>query len=217
MNPTSPKPEIAVKSVTAEVSQAPQTDAEGQFIRRQVIVDAPIGPGQGGVVNEQGRVPAILEYKTNVGEHANALKTNCGMCRHWDNKAWRIFVQRCTGPASTAQDRQTIETLRERIKIGDRGYRDAQGQLDVEQTLANFGVCHVLSDWVEGVVGRHPIYWPVAPIPEATCPGEISVPGGRMQIVTDAQPFGLFKPRDLDATKLGDSKRDALLFAASKK
>lgn len=215
MNPL--RPELLIKGETTQISQTPETDAEGQFVKRVVHAQAPIGPGAAGVVNPIGQLPTLLEYKTQVGEHANALKTNCASCRHWDQKAWRKFVEASTGPASTVEDRQTIQTLRGRLFTDGKGYADANGNLDVEATLYSFGVCRVLSDWMEGVVGRNPIYWPVNPAPDATCPTDIQAPGARMPIVTAAQPFGLFRARDQDAVKTGDAKRDALLFAAQGK
>lgn len=205
------RPDLLIRGEQTAISTTPQTDAEGQAILRRVQVDAPAGPQGGAPI---GQIPAIIEYKTQVGEHAAALKTNCGTCRHFDSKAWKAFVWAATGPASTAEDRQTIDTLRKRIATDGKGLADENGNLDVEATLMSIGICRVLSDWTEGIVGRNPIYWPVAPTPDATCPTSIVVPGGQMQIVTPAEPFGLFKPRDLDARKMGDKRRDDLLFAA---
>lgn len=212
------KPELTtVHREHVQISQTPQTDAEAQSIKRTLVVGAPIGPGAAGTVSQVGQIPAHFEYLTNVGDHANAIKTSCGGCKHWDNIAWRKFVIASTGPASTVADRQTIETLRGRLATEGRGYKDPKtGKVDVEATLMGIGVCRVLSDWVEGAMKqRHPAHWPVAPMPESTCPTYVAVPGARMAVVTPAQPLGLFKARDTNKT--GDARRDALLFAAAGK
>ena len=214
MNPL--KPEITVRGERTDISQTPETDAEGQVLRRHVYADVPAGPGAAGVVSSQGTVPAILEYKTQVGEMANAVKTSCAGCRHHDARAWRKYIEDSTGPASTATDRQTIQALRDRLVADNVALKGLDGKFD-EASLFAFGICRPLSDWVEGIVGRNPMHWPVAPESHATCPSYIQVPGARMEVVTAMQPVGLFKARDLDARKVGDKRRDALLFAASKK
>ncbi len=218
------RPDLFIAQQKVEFSQTPQTDAEAQVVRRTVIARAPAGfGGAGGPTNPNGStLPALMEYTNNVGETADALKSSCQQCRHWDNKAWRKYVEASTGPASTARSRLTIDTLRLKIKTEERGYVDAQGQLDIEATLMSFGICHPLSDWTKGAMkAENPMHWPVAPMPESRCPSNIQVPGqggpARLQIVTPSQPMGLFKPRDLDARKSGDAKRDALLFAVQGK
>ncbi len=81
----------------------------------------------------------------------------------------------------------------------------------------SFGICRVLSDWVEGIVGRNPMHWPVVPDQHATCPTYVAVPGARMEVVTPTQPLGLFKPKDYDAKKIGAKRYDSVLQAADGK
>lgn len=211
------KPEVFIHGVKTEISQTPQTDAEGQVIRQQVHANVPAGPGSAGKVNAIGSIPSVIEYKTQAGEMANAMRTSCHVCKHFDVKAWREFVAAATGPASRAEDRQTIEKLKERLLADNIGVFGLDGAFDLEATLMSFGICRVLSDWVEGIVGRNPMHWPVVPDQHATCPTYVAVPGARMEVVTVAQPLGLFKPRDLDAKKIGAKRYDDVLHAAEGK
>jgi hypothetical protein len=206
------KPSLLIKKEILDFSRAPQTDAEGQIARRRFVTEAPIGPQGGAGV---GQIPAVIEYQTGAGQLADSVQSNCGSCRFHDRKAWRQYVSRMTGPASSAEDRQTIQTLRARILMNGVGVFDANDELDVEATLGKFfGICQPLSEWTKGVVGENPIHWPVATTRDAACPTTIAVAGHTMQVVTPAEPLGLFKPKDLDATKLGAARRDAVLFDA---
>lgn len=211
------RPDLIVKGNSLDFSHVPQVDAEGQVARKRIYTEAPAGP-QGGVPGQHGQLPAVIEYTGMAGELANAVKTACAGCANHDVKAWRQFVAAATGPASSAEDRQTIQTLRGRLLMEGRGIFDANDELDVEATLNSLGICRVLSDWVEGAMGlRHPAHWPVVTEREATCPTYVAVPGARMEVTTPAQPLGLFKARDGDARKIGDMRRDAVLWDAAGK
>lgn len=216
MNPIK-KPELQIRGEQVSISRTPQTDAEGQTVKTVIHADVPAGPGGAGQVSAIGTVPSFLEYSTPAGELANARRTVCGACKHFDMKAWQKFVAAAIGPSSTAEDRQTIQALKDRLLADNIAAFGLDGKFDIEKTLMGFGICRVLSDWVEGVVGRNPIHWPVAPDLHATCPTYIQVPGARMEVVTAEQPLGLFKARDLDAQKIGAKRYDDVLHAAEGK
>jgi len=211
------KPELIVTGHTLAYSQQPGVDAEEQTAVQRYRTQAPAGPGQAGVVNAQGSIPAIIEYKTTAGVLANVVKSSCAGCARHDVKAWRQFVAAATGPASSAESRQTIQTLRGRIMVDGVGFFDDAGEIDIERTLMSFGICRVLSDWVEGAVGRDPMHWPVVTSRDATCPTYVAAGTARMEVVTAAEPLGLFKARDLEARKIGAEQYDNVLFDAAGK
>ncbi len=199
---------------TLQYSATPQVDPEGQSAKRTFSAPVDIGPGAAGVVNKLGTIAGKFEYDVNVGELANVAKSSCAGCRHFSREAFLKLVSEWTGPASTAAQRQTIDGYRAKIKADNLGY---VGET-VEQTLySSFGICHVLSEWVKGAVGEHPGYWPVTPMRDATCPTYVSAGAARMDVVTAAQPLGLFKPRDLDSKKIGAARYDNVLFDAAGK
>lgn len=217
-----PPPAPVITGQTLDFTKTPQTDPEGETAVRQFTTTAPAGPqaaggGAAGQAGQTGSIPAIFEYRANVLDLAQAESSKCISCRHWDHKAFLAFVARSTGPLSSAEDRQTIETYKAKIKIDNLG---RVGDT-VEQTLTrDIGLCHVLSDWVEGVAGKNPIYWPFTPMRDATCPtyvAAVSQSGdpARMELVTPMQPHGLFKPRDLDAKKINAGRYDAILYDAA--
>jgi len=211
------RPDLVIKRQTLDFSQRPQTDAEGQVARRRFHTEVAAGPGQAGVVNAQGMIPGIIEYNTTAGELAEASRSPCAGCQHHDVKAWRQFVAAATGPASTAEDRDTIQKLRGRLMVDGVGVFNDDGEFDVEATLMSFGICRPLTDWVEGVVGKNPMHWPIVTSREANCPSYVAAGGARMEVTYPSQPLGLFKPRDLDSKKYGAARYDAVLFDAAGK
>lgn len=208
------KPGVMIKRGTLDFSRQPQVDPEGQTAVRRLESTAPIGPQGGSAV---GGIPSVLEYKSTAGALANAVKTACIACRHHNVRAWRAWVAAATGPAATAEQKQTIQTLRGRLLIDGVGIFSDDGEFDVEATLMSFGICEVLSDWVKGIVGENPIHWPIVTAKDATCPTYVAVEGARMEVTTPAQPLGLFRPKDLDARKHGAKRYDAVLFGAAGK
>lgn len=210
--------ELAVTGQSVKFSQRPQVDPEGQAAVREFHVQAPAGyqqgGGAGGVANPMGNIPAVLQYGSTAGEMADARRTACAACKHFDVKAWREYVAASTGPLATAEAKQTIQTIRARIMLAGYGYPDAQGELDVEATLMAHGICRPLSEWVEGCVGKDPVYWPVIPWREATCPPTCHAAAHVLQVVMPKQPLGLFQPKDLEAVKVGAKRYDEVLRAA---
>lgn len=216
------KKEMVVTGDSLTFSNAPQTDAEGQVAVRRFTTNVPAGAqGQGGVGaaidGQLGSMPGIVEYRSNVGDMANAVRTACIACRHFDRRAWHKFLSAATGPASSAENRATIHGMKGRIAMAGYGVRFDNGELDVDATVLRHGICHVLSDWVEGAVGRDPMHWPVVPDSDATCPTYVAAGPHRMEVTTPAQPFGLFQPKDLDAKNIGAARYDAVLFDAANK
>ncbi len=209
-----PPPPVSVVGSTVQFSNVAQVDPEGQQIRRTFSAPVAIGPGQGGVVNSIGSIAGRFEYDVNALELANVSKSSCGGCRHWNQRAFHQMVAKWTGPASTAVQRQTIQGYKAKILKDQIGY---VGET-VEQTLASsFGICGVLSEWVEGVVGKHEGYWPVTPMRDATCPTYVAAGAARMEVTTPAQPLGLFEPVSSDAVKIGADRYDRVLFSAAGK
>lgn len=213
------KKELFVTGQQLRFSQTPKVDPEGQTAVREFAVQAPAGyqqgnAGAGGVGDQQGVIPAIVQYTSTVGELAQGKRSACVACKHFDNRAWRKFVENSTGPLSTAESRQTIETLRNRLILKGAGYMKKDGTLDVEESLMSFGICRVLSDWVESVVGRNPMHWPITPQPEANCPPSCHAGTAKLDVVTPAAPYGFFVPKDLDAEKVGAHRYDQVMRLA---
>lgn len=209
-----PPPPVAVVGSTVQISNVAQVDPEGQQIRRTFSAPVAIGPGQGGVVNSIGSIAGKFEYDVNALDLANVSKSSCAGCKHWSQRAFRKMVSDWTGPASTAVQRQTIQGYKDKILKDQIGYLGET----VEQTLhSSFGICGVLSEWVIGAVGKHEGYWPVTPMRDATCPTYVQAGTARMDVVTPAQPLGLFKPLDYDAKAIGASRYDQVLYSAANK
>jgi hypothetical protein len=101
--------------------------------------------------------------------------------------------------------------MKSRIMMAGYGFDDDTGG---ESTLRAHGICRPLNDWVEGVVGRNPIYWPVVAWKDATCPPSCNAGQHNLPVVTPEQPLGLFRPRDLDAKQIGSNRYDKVLRAA---
>jgi hypothetical protein len=208
---------LVVTGQSLTFSQQPQVDAEGQTALRRF--ETRVGAGHG-AVNDGGlgSIPGIIEYQTTAGAMANGVRTACAACKHFDQKAWHQFLAVSTGPGSKAEDRETINGMRARLMMAGYGPEDDKGELDVEAALASFGICRVLSDWIEGALKvRDPIHWPVVVGRDATCPTYVQAREHRMEVTTPAAPFGLYAPRDLDAKKIGAARYDAVLQGASGK
>jgi hypothetical protein len=216
------KKELLVTSQSLKFSQRPQVDPEGQSAVREFTVQSPAGyqqSGAGGVVDQQGNIPAIVQYGSTAGEMANARRTSCAGCKNWDNKALRQFISDATGPLANPAWKQTIESMKTRIDAAGYGYerRDGSGVVDLDVTLNAHGICRPMSDWVEGVTGRDPVFWPVVTWREATCPRSCRAGAHELPVVTTQQPLGLFVPVDLDAEKIGAKRYDEVLRAAQGK
>lgn len=208
-------PDLNVTARRIEFSQAPQVDAEGQLAK--VSFDTRVGGGFGRENSGAlGSIPGRIEYGTTAGELANGARAACVACRHWSPRAWVEYVNKSTGTLSSAQDRETIATMKQRLA---RAY----GPENVSEAMRSMGICRVLTEVIEGWVGKNPIHWPVVTKDDANCPGHIAAGQGelgipnRLEIVTPAAPFGLFKAKDLEAVKVGDLRRDSILFDAAGK
>lgn len=209
------KPDLVVTGEELKISHTPGVEPEAQAVAHQYKTHVPMGAQGAGAM---GGIPGVIQYDTTVGDVANAVKTSCAGCRHWDNRAWLQYLAKAEGPLSTAESRESVKAWRERIKTAGFGYVDKVGQVDVDGTLRAHGICHVLSDWVEGVLqAQDPIWWPVVPFREATCPTYVQAKQHRMEVTTPAEPFGLFKPRDLDAKNIGAGRYDRVMYDAAGK
>lgn len=217
------KPELQITGQTLEYSRIPETDAEGQIARRRFHTpiaagNQGLGGGESGLANQMGSIPGVIEYSSTAGEMANAARTACVACKHFDQKAWQKFQAAAMGPASSAESRQTIKTMKDRLLLAGKGFvDDATGEVHIDEYVATFGICRILSDWIEGSVGRHPIHWPVVTEPTANCPSKVQAEGHVMDVVTPAEPYGFFKPKDLDAKTIGAQRYDQVLFGAQGK
>ncbi len=211
-----PKKDLVITGRTVEISREPQTDAEGQLLRQRfhTKVDAGAGRSNNG---EMGRLPGVIEYTAQVGDAANGARTCCGACSHWDSATWLKMIKHAdTSPLASAEDKQTIAQVRTRLI-------QAFGVEQSEEALMQFGVCKVLSEIVHGWVKKDPLHWPVATKQDANCPEYVAAGANakgvlnRAEITTQAAPFGLFKAKDGDAIKIGDARRDSMLFDAAGK
>ncbi len=212
--PTKKPAELEITGKKIEFSQTPQTDAEGQAAKITYATRAGAGMGQ---VNrgELGSIPAVIQYDTTAGELADGARTACQACRHWDQTTWLKMVRDADSPLASKEDKWTITQARTRLF-------KAYGA-DYEAALMQFGICKVMSEIIHGWVKKDPLHWPAATSADANCPEYVSAgmsPLGipnRVTIKTPANPFGLFKPKDLDAIKIGNQRRDGVLFDADRK
>lgn len=208
--------DLVVTGRTLQFTKQEQTDAEGQVAVQQfhTRVGAGVGRDNDG---SAGSIPGIIEYKSMAGELANAVRTCCQACVHFDRKSWLKYLSNAEGPLGSKEDRETINQLRGRLMMAGVGPTDANGEIDIEAALRMFGVCRPLSDIIEGWVGKNPIHWPAIVAMDANCPTYVQAEANRQEIVTPASPFGLFKPLDLDAQKIGAKRYDAVLHDAGRK
>lgn len=221
---TTPK-KLFLTGQSLQMTNDPAFAPEQQRVVRQYNTRAEATPrgGDGGMAQggPLGTIPAAVQYTTSAGEMAQGARTSCGSCKHFDVKAWREFLIKATGPASTPEWRATIRTMEARIAMAGYGYAADNDHAEdgVQKTLYNHGICRVLSDWVESQAGRDPNWWPVVPWREASCPTVCRAGAGKpqLQVVTAQQPYGLYKPRDLDAQKAGAARYDAMMHAAAGK
>lgn len=216
------KKELLVTSQSLKFSQRPQTDAEGQAAVREFRIDAPAGyqqSGGAGAADQQGTIPALVQYHSTAGEMALGRRSACVGCAHWDNAQLRKLIALADGPDASATNRQVVEDMREILKRKGAGYITADGRVEgVDETLAtSFGVCRVASDWVESVAGRV-LGWPVVTQAEAACPPNGFVAGDkRLDTISPTKPLGFFVPKDLDSEKIGAKRYDEVLRAAQGK
>lgn len=212
--PPPEKKEMPVVGQTLQFSNIPDTDVEGQIAKRQFHTKVNAGSGPQ-VSGSFGTLPGIVEYTTPVGEMAQAARTSCAGCKHFDVKAWHQFLALATGPLSKAEDRETITAMEGRIMMAGYGVMGADNELDIKATVLRHGICRVLSDIIEGWIGRDPMHWPVVCWRESTCPNYVQAGQHRMDITTPAEPYGLFKPIDTDAVKIGAKRYDDIFRDAS--
>jgi hypothetical protein len=215
-NDQQPKDDLNITSQGLQISSEPQVDPEGQTVVREFKGTAPADMRGAPTINAAvtghvGELPLVLQYSGKAGEMANAARTACVGCKHWDNRALKSFVANAEGPASSAESRQTVQSMRERIKRAGYGFKNKLGFHDVEATLHAHGICRVLSDWIESCVGRDPMFWPAISWREASCPNICRAGPHELNVVTPAEPFGLFSPVDSEATKVGAGRYDAIL------
>jgi hypothetical protein len=212
------RPDLLITSKETKFSAEPQVDPEGQTAA--IEYQTPVTAGRGGLSQaktgsgHEGNIPGLIQYQTNVGDMANGARTACSGCKHHDVRAWNKYVDRATGPLSTAEERQEIQTAKNRIAMAGFGYENPDKTVDLEATIRAFGICRPLNDWIEGVVGKNPVHWPVFTWRDSSCPTTCHAGPHTLQVVTPAQPLRLFQPKDLDATKIGAKRYDTVLHAA---
>lgn len=210
----SEKKELQITSERTLVANTPGVEPEAQEVKRQYTAAVPAGPRTGAAV---GSIPGVIEYGTTAGLMANAVRGACAGCRHFDVKLWNRYLAAAEAPMASAESKQTMQAMRARIAMAGYGYTDKTGKVDIEATMKAHGICRVLSDWVEGAVGKDPVHWPVVCWREAVCPTYVAAAQHRMDVVTPAQPLGLFVPIDREAVGIGDKRYDAVMYEAAGK
>ncbi len=215
VKPAAPQSDMRIIGKKISFTREREVDAEGQRAAIDFETQAAAGMGLQNR-GELGQLPTVVRYETTAGEMADGARSACTACRFWNQKAWYAFVQKSTGPLSTAQDRDTIEGTKKRLAL-------AYGPEGVQTAMESMGICNALSEVIKGWVGENPIHWPVVTKDDANCPSyvqagqsSLGIPN-RLEVVTPAAPFGLFKAKDLDAVKIGDLRRDGILFDAANK
>lgn len=208
------KKDLNVTAQRIRIGTTPGVEPEAQPLVREFELRAHAGPQQAGaqgVLQTQGSIPVLAQYGTTAGEAAQARRTACQACRHFDRKAWAQYLAKMTHPAANAGWKQTLETMKVRLIM--RGVAPEH----VDEALKSFGICQVLSEWIKSVVGEDPTFWPAVPEPDATCPRVCRAGPHELPVVTAQQPYGFFQPVDLDAQKIGAQRYDQTLRLAQGK
>lgn len=192
---------MKIKEEFFHVTNAPTTDAgdkaepEQQTVSRILTTDSEVEGG--------GSVATQIITSSQALEFANAVRYHCGNCRFFDNRGWRAFVAKADSPLSPMTVREDVNKIRGALlmtmnaSVGSM-HAGADGDMDVEHALQALGFCGPLGEIEKGD--------PVIVHPLASCPPEL---------VSPANPAGLFKPRDNDSDAAGEAAYDLVMQRAA--
>lgn len=200
---------MKIKEDLLHITNAPETDdgnkaePEQQTATRILVSESETTTSQGEPL--PGGVPVQILVQSQAGVLANALRAQCGGCKHFDNAAFLTFARKADSPAAPLHLREGMNEVRgallQTMNASVNAMHAGQdGDMDVEHALASLGFCHALTE-ING--GDDVIVHPLS-----CCPPEVK---------SDAQPLGLFSPRDRTSELAGQRAYDNIMNKAAGK
>ncbi len=176
-----------------------KVDAEGQLLERHVSVDVDVTHGGAPV---QGSIPASVVFQTTAGQFAEAMRSPCFNCLHFDNKGSQELIRRWDASNAPKDKRSFVNQMRG-IIIGTkdpefiRKHLTPEGELSVNHALMAMGICRAFTE-IQGDI--------VFVSPDSTCPDEVCGPG---------KPNGLWEAKDAAMEKRGNQIYDGIMKRAA--
>lgn len=178
-----------------------RVEPEQQGVQRVLVTEFDANMKGG---NKVGSIQGEVIYNTSAGEVAQAMRSPCFSCAHFNRRAWAKLFAYWNDPASPIDARRNLNGVRASLlqsgnsTIGEKS-PGQDGEMDVEHALGLLGVCEPLSE-----MNRDP----VIVYPNGHCPDEVCTP---------QQPNGLYKPRSADAERMGSQVFDNVMRLAQGK
>ncbi len=188
---------LRIQASDYDVETGHKLEPEEKPAERVVPFDAPL---IGSIDQQQhGTFRTSVAVGGTVADFANGIRTMCGLCKHFDEKAWHKLKRSLE--ASKDGVRQ-LNVIREAlISTGNARIREMhqtpEGDIDLEHALMMMGVCHPLTEMKRDPVMVHP---------ESTCPPEVR---------TESAPDGFFEPLNRETDKAGAQGFDAIMRRAT--
>lgn len=175
-------------------------EPEQQPAQRVMATDAAVSMRGGPQV---GSIPTEIVADGTAGEFANAVRSKCFTCKHFDHKGWnqlRLYW-------GNSQNKDLFEKLN-KVRYAllttqnpelARRSEGLDGDFDVEHSLTQMGICRPLTEMNGAAVIVSPI---------STCPDEVCTP---------AAPVGLYLPKDKEHERLSNVGYDKIMRMATGK
>jgi hypothetical protein len=174
-------------------------DPEAQPLARELSVDMPANLGGKHV----GSLPSTVVFETTAGEYANAMRSPCFNCKHWDDAGARELIRRWDASNAPLEKRSFVNQMRGNI-IGTKDPEfirkhmvTPQGELNVNHALMSQGICRALTE-IQGDV--------VFTSPDCHCPDDLCGPG---------RPSGLHEPKSAQIERHVTQAYDAIMKRAA--
>lgn len=157
-------------------------------------------------------VATETQYEVSAGELATSLRRRCATCAHFDQLGWHR-LRHDYERSSRMEHRQFIHDIRATVASvymadGELDLTGDREELEIEQALANCGICRAISEIFSKYTPGDPYFMIVYAM--AGCPDETKGPGGEVL----AQ---LYRPRDRAAARAAGQAQDVILRLAQGK
>lgn len=193
-----------------------QTDEKGQRLEpeQQTVQhvfqgSAPVNTTSPGILSHglQGNIPLEIVAHSAAHEFARQSSAQCGSCKYFNRTAWLKMLNDADNPGSSEAERHSVNSIRAEILLrmpDSDSHAGGDGDYDVEHSMKSMGMCYAMREYYKSKDGQDPGImgvWPTSSCPEELC--------------TPDKPRGLFKPKDLDAEKIGTTNYDNVMNTAA--
>ncbi len=195
----------------AREADGTKIDPEGQSAQHVFEGTAPVNIPVPGVnpVGTPGSLPLQIVAHSTAGQLARSVSSLCVNCKHFDRAGWLRMLARNEGPAATAAERHSINSIRAEILMRlpePEENAGGDGDYDVEHAMRSMGLCHALREFYRETKEEQDI---IGVWPRAGCPEEVATAVGK--------PWGLFVPKDNDAERQSAQNYDDVMLRAAGK